>query len=77
MRFLAKYVGSVTGSVVAKAPLSHKKYLGLGLIPQAGVAIGLAAMAARTLGGETGQNLQTIILFMLAVFWVKIARHLQ
>ena len=32
------------------------------LIPQAGVAIGLAAMGARTLGGEMGEMLQTIIL---------------
>ena len=31
-------------------------------MPQAGVAIGLAALGARTLGGETGKALQTIIL---------------
>ena len=37
-------------------------YLGLALIPQAGVAIGLAALGARTLGGTMGSNLQTIIL---------------
>ena len=45
----------------------HKKkqvrnYLGLALIPQAGVAIGLAALGARTLGGTMGSDLQTIIL---------------
>ena len=28
-----------------------RNYLGLALIPQAGVAIGLAALGARTLGG--------------------------
>ena len=39
-----------------------RNYLGLALIPQAGVAIGLAAMGARTLGGEMGETLQTIIL---------------
>ena len=32
------------------------------LIPQAGVAIGLAATGARTLGGEVGNALETIIL---------------
>ena len=32
------------------------------MIPQAGVAIGLAALAARVLGGETGSALETIIL---------------
>ena len=39
-----------------------RDYLGLALVPQAGVAIGLAALGARTLGGETGRALQTIIL---------------
>ena len=39
-----------------------RNYLGLALIPQAGVAIGLAAMGARTIGGELGSALQTIIL---------------
>ena len=39
-----------------------RNYLGLALIPQAGVAIGLAAMGARTLGGETGRALETIVL---------------
>ena len=36
--------------------------MGLALIPQAGVAIGLAATGARTLGGEVGNALETIIL---------------
>jgi len=39
-----------------------RDYLGLALVPQAGVAIGLAAMGARALGGKTGSALQTIIL---------------
>ena len=39
-----------------------RNYLGLALIPQAGVAIGLAAMGARTLGGSAGTALETIIL---------------
>ena len=45
----------------------HKKkqvrnYLGLALVPQAGVAIGLAALGARALGGQMGIDLQTVIL---------------
>ena len=39
-----------------------RDYLGLALIPQAGVAIGLAALGARTLGGAMGIDLQTLIL---------------
>lgn len=62
VRMVGKYGGAFLGGVISKSPKGIRNYLGLALIPQAGVAIGLAAMAARTLGGETGANLQTIIL---------------
>ena len=62
VRMVGKYGGAFLGSLSVKADQSVRNYLGLALIPQAGVAIGLAAMAARTLGGEIGDNLQTIIL---------------
>ncbi len=62
VRMIGKYCGAYLGASVMKADKNVKNYLGLALIPQAGVAIGLAAMAARTLGGEVGANLQTIIL---------------
>ena len=39
-----------------------KRYLGLALIPQAGVAIGLAFLAKRILPDETGDVLLAIIL---------------
>ena len=39
-----------------------RNFLGLALIPQAGVSIGLAALCARTLGPGIGTDLQTIIL---------------
>lgn len=62
VRMIGKYSGAFLGGFVTKSSLPIRNYLGLALIPQAGVAIGLAAMAARTLGGEVGENLQTIIL---------------
>ena len=62
VRMVGKYGGAFLGGLVTRSPKETRNYLGLALIPQAGVAIGLAAMAARTLGGETGENLQTIIL---------------
>ncbi len=43
-------------------PKLVRNYLGLALIPQAGVAIGLAALCVRTLGPGVGGELQTIIL---------------
>ncbi len=64
-RIIGKYSGAYLGSAITKSDKKIKNYLGLGLIPQAGVAIGLAAMGARLLGGEEGglgDSLQTIIL---------------
>ncbi|MBE6540954.1 MAG: cation:proton antiporter [Ruminococcaceae bacterium] len=62
VRIIGKYGGAFVGSWIAGKGLAVRKYLGLALIPQAGVAIGLAAMGARTLGGEVGEILNTIIL---------------
>ena len=62
VRILGKYIGAYLGCLIAKKPAQVRDYLGLALIPQAGVAIGLAALGARTLGGETGEHLETIIL---------------
>lgn len=62
VRIAGKYTGAFTGAAIAKKPKSTRNYLGLALIPQAGVAIGLAALAARTIGGTAGAVIQTIIL---------------
>jgi len=45
-RCLGKYIGARTGGKVSHAPDSVKKYLGLALLPKAGVTIGLALLAA-------------------------------
>ena len=50
------------GCFWAKKDKKVRNYLGLALVPQAGVAIGLEALGARTLGGEVGTALETIIL---------------
>ena len=62
VRIIGKYVGAYLGSLIVKKDKKVRNYLGLALIPQAGVAIGLAAMGARTIGGEVGAALETIIL---------------
>lgn len=62
VRIIGKYIGAFVGCAMVKKDKLVRNYLGLALIPQAGVAIGLAAMGARTLGGETGDVLETIIL---------------
>lgn len=62
VRIIGKYIGAFAGCAIAKKPKTVRNYLGLALIPQAGVAIGLAALGARTLGGSEGDSLNTIIL---------------
>jgi len=62
VRIFGKYFGAFFGCLSVGKPKNVRNYLGLALIPQAGVAIGLAALGARILGGETGAALQTIIL---------------
>jgi len=45
VRFAGKYYGARIGAKIAHAPEAVKKYLGFALLPQAGVAIGLALLA--------------------------------
>jgi Kef-type K+ transport system membrane component KefB len=44
-RFSGKYFGSRIGSKISRAPEPIKKYLGLALLPKAGVTLGLALLA--------------------------------
>ena len=62
VRILGKYAGAFLGCLAVGKPKQVRNYLGLALIPQAGVAIGLAALCVRTLGPGVGGELQTIIL---------------
>ena len=62
VRILGKYAGAFIGCFITHKNKLVRNYLGLALIPQAGVAIGLAELGARTLGGETGSALRTVIL---------------
>ena len=66
IRIIGKYSGAYLGCFIAKKDKLVKNNLGLALIPQAGVAIGLAALSARTFSmlgfPDVGNALQTIIL---------------
>ena len=66
VRIAAKYIGAFLGSSLIKSDKKIRNYLGFGLIPQAGVAIGLAASGARTFISsgqvDVGMALNTIIL---------------
>ena len=62
VRIIGKYIGAFVGSIIAEKPASIRNNLGLALIPQAGVAIPLAAMGARAIGGDLGDAMETVIL---------------
>ena len=51
-RVLGKWLGAFTGSSITHSPPEVKKYLGLTLVPQAGVAIGLATTASSLFGSN-------------------------
>ena len=46
-RFVGKYFGTRIGATISQAPTAIKKYLGLALLPKAGVTLGLALLAQR------------------------------
>ncbi|WP_105205949.1 cation:proton antiporter [Neobittarella massiliensis] len=62
VRILGKYAGAWLGAAVSHASSNIRNYLGLALIPQAGVSIGLAVLGQRLLPGKYGTLLSTIIL---------------
>ncbi len=62
VRIIGKYAGAWLGAVLGKASVPIRRYLGLALIPQAGVSIGLALLGQRILPVESGALLSTIIL---------------
>ncbi|MDR9825638.1 hypothetical protein RCJ22_08490, partial [Vibrio sp. FNV 38] len=55
-------------SVLAHSPDTVRKYLGITLLPQAGVALGMCQTAQRVLGGTEGDLVRNIILFSVLVY---------
>ena len=62
IRILGKYLGAFLGCHVTRYKKSIRNYLGVALIPQAGVSIGLAFLGQRILPGDIGSRLLNIIL---------------
>ena len=62
VRIVGKYAGAWSACRLTHMEPYVYKYLGMGLIPQAGVAIGLAALGQRILPADIGMKLLTIIL---------------
>ncbi|MEL7654303.1 MAG: cation:proton antiporter [Bacillota bacterium] len=66
-RVLGKVAGASIGAVIMKAPETVKKYIGFTLVPQAGVAIGLALIAASALP-EFGQTIRAVVLCATLIY---------
>ena len=66
-RSIGKYCGARWSSDLAGSPDTVKKYLGITLLPQAGVALGMCATAAKMMGQE-GILIRNIILFSVLVY---------
>ena len=62
IRIVGKYAGSFLGCLVTHTDRKTRTYLGAALVPQAGVAIGLAYLGERILPERIGALLVTIIL---------------
>ena len=60
-RIIGRIVGAYAGAVIAGTEQSIRRYMGLALMAQAGVAIGLAMMAKASLPHTGGAILNTII----------------
>ena len=66
-RSLGKYLGAHLSAGLAHSTDVVRKYLGITLLPQAGVALGMCATAYRVLG-QDGMLIRSIILFSVLVY---------
>lgn len=67
LRVIGKLCGSSFGAAICKADTTVRKYLGLALVPQAGVAIGLS-LVATTACPQHGATIRAIILCATLIY---------
>ena len=67
-RSLGKIMGAHWSSILAKSPDTVRKWLGITLLPQAGVALGMCSTAYRVLGGAEGSLIRNIVLFSVLIY---------
>ncbi len=66
-RVIGKWLGAFAGASITHAEPSVKKYLGFTLVPQAGVAIGLATTASTLFGESSNPEIKSIGAMIVAV----------
>ena len=67
-RSLGKYFGARFGAAAVKAEPTVRKWLGFTLLPQAGVAVGMAQIALTRLGGDLGAQVQAVVLCATLIY---------
>lgn len=67
-RTIGKVIGAFLGARLINASPPIKKYMGLALTPQAGVALACALVAKHTIGGDWGEAILTITIASTVVF---------
>ena len=67
VRCVGKYFGALFSSAMMKCSATVRKYLGITLFPQAGVALGMV-VTAQELGSGMGATIRNIILFSVLVY---------
>ena len=66
-RVVGKWTGAFTGASISKCEPKIKKYLGFALIPQAGVAIGLATTASALFSASENETTKTAGALIIAI----------
>lgn len=66
-RSAGKYIGAYGSAAATGCEQSVKKYLGITLLPQAGVALGMC-LSAMELGGQDGAFIRNIVLFSVLIY---------
>ena len=66
-RSLGKYIGAFGGAKATGCSKTIQKYLGITLLPQAGVALGMT-LTAQELGGAEAQLIRNIVLFSVLIY---------
>jgi Kef-type K+ transport system membrane component KefB len=71
-RGIGKWAGATFGAVVMKSPKTVQKYMGLALLPQGGISIGLSVLVRQMftpeLAGPMATNIITIIMASVLIY---------
>ena len=66
-RSFGKYFGARISATISNSDKNIRKYLGIALLPQAGVALGMSSLVAARLG-ENGNMIRSIVLFGVLIY---------